>query len=57
MKNAFFHRLIQSGTIDTRKYRYTIRVYADRLEVQRLHLDKLGTVAALTDWETVKVNR
>ena len=59
MKKSFEARVLRDRTVDTRKYRYTVANCHDAsrqwLEIRRLPLEDLGTTAALTDWETVKV--
>lgn len=57
MTTNFEQRVIREGIVDTRKYRYICKDYADRREIKRLPIDDLDTTAALDGWETVKVIR
>lgn len=50
MTKTFETRVKREGIVDTKKYRYCAR---DN-KIVRIELDKLGTTAALADWETVK---
>ena len=58
MTKAFEARIINERSIDTRKYRYIATEEHDLdkqwLEIKRISLNKLDTMAAYTDWETVK---
>lgn len=66
MKKSFEARVLRERVVNTEKYRYTVQecygapdpyTYTQWLEIRRLPLEDLGTTAALTDWETVKVIR
>ena len=50
MTKEFENRVNREGSVDTKNYRYCAR---DN-KIVRIELDKLGTTASLTDWETVK---
>lgn len=50
MKKSFETRVKREGIVDTNNYRYCAR---DN-KIVRIELDKLGTTAALTDWEIVR---
>lgn len=50
MTKTFETRVKREGIVDTKKYRYCAR---DN-KIVRVELDKLGTTAALADWEIVK---
>lgn len=49
MTLRFKCKVVREGIVDTRKYRY---VYRDG-KILRIELQKLDTVAALTDWVEV----
>ena len=55
MTREFKARLMCNGSIDTKKYRYIYRVYADRAEIRRLPIEYLDTTAAIDGWETIEV--
>ena len=55
MTKKFERKIFVEGGADTRKYRYVLRCYADRMEIQRLPIEYLDTTMAYTGWETVKV--
>lgn len=54
MTNAFEKRIIREGIVDTKKYRYIYKVGFDGAEIKRIEITKLGTIAAMNEWETVK---
>ena len=54
---AFIARVIKAGTVDTAKYRYHAKEYADRIEVQRIERIELDTTYAIDGWKTVAVIR
>lgn len=50
----FYRKVIRSGIVDTRKYRYIVTDTDEQQDViKRLPLDSLDTVKALTDWTIV----
>lgn len=55
MTKTFESKVLSRRTVDTRKYRYIVKTFPDRMAIQRIELSKLDTTAALTDWETVKI--
>lgn len=55
MTKKFESKVLYRSSVDTRKYRYVAKKFADHLEIRRIELSKLDTTAALTDWETVKI--
>lgn len=57
MKKNFIEKVIRNGSVDTRNYRYIVKEFSDRLEVQRLPLSSLDTTDAINGWETVHVTK
>lgn len=61
MKQEFIDRIIREGTVDTKKYRYIRKdvtsATTQRLEIQRLPINSLGTTDAVNGWQTVRVIR
>jgi len=59
MTREFTERVLSERVVDTKTYRYAAKECGDDekqwLEIRRIRLEKLGTTAALDDWETVKV--
>ena len=51
MSKKFEQKIMKTGTVDTNKYRYALREFADRMEIVRIELYYLDTTA---EWETVK---
>lgn len=51
MSKKFVQKIMKTGTVDTKKYRYALREFADRMEIIRIELYYLDTTA---EWETVK---
>lgn len=54
MKKEFEKKIDREGTVDTKTYRYTATYHHGSKQIIRIPLSKLGTTAALTDWEVVK---
>lgn len=55
MTKAFENRVKREGTVDTKNYRYRFEKYPDNTAlIKRIAINKLDTMAAYTDWETVK---
>lgn len=52
MSKKFEQKIMKTGTVDTKKYRYTLREFADRMEIVRIELYDLDTT---TEWEIVKI--
>lgn len=51
MTNRFLRRVVSEPIIDTRKYRYTYN--AGNGNIERLPLNKLNTIEAISSWEIV----
>ena len=54
MTKAFEQRIDREGIVDTKNYRYTVTFSNRKKLIVRIPVYKLGTTAALTDWEVVK---
>ena len=54
MNKAFEQRIDREGIVDTKNYRYTITYRDHKKLIVRIPVCKLGTTAAITDWEVVK---
>lgn len=57
MKKQFIDRVLRERIVDTAKYRYIVKEYPDRAEIQRLPITDLDTTASIDGWETVSVIR
>lgn len=57
MNKSFIRKVLTERIVDTKTYRYAVREHADRLDIVRIELCKLGTTAALHDWQVVKIIR
>lgn len=57
MTQKFIDRVLSERTVDTAKYRYIVKDFNDRREIQRLPITDLDTTAAIDGWDTVAVIR
>lgn len=57
ISKKFIDKVIENRTIDTKSYRYIVKEFADRQEVQRLPIHQLDTTSAIDGWETLAVIR
>lgn len=59
MKKTIRERILNGEIVDTKKYRYVLKVCGDHekqwAEIRRLPLDYLNTTAAIDGWEVVEV--
>ena len=55
ISKAVEKRVLWEGDVFTRRYRYCVVQYCDRMEIQRLPVKYLDTTEAINGWETVKV--
>ena len=55
ISKSFEKRVLFEGDVFTRRYRYIVKEYWDRMEIQRLPVKYLDTTEAINGWETVKV--
>lgn len=53
MTKTFKDRVMREMTVDTRKYRYSVKDCGDHAEIQRIPLEYLDTTAVYDGWETV----
>ena len=54
MTKEFIEKVIYWRTVDTKKYRYVAETEASgRVSIKRIEQYKLGTTAAITEWETI----
>lgn len=54
MTKKFEKKIIRERIVDTKNFRYVSEISEDRIEIKRLPIKDLNTVAALNNWETVK---
>ena len=57
MTKAFENKVIREGCVDTHKYRYIYRVFANRAELRRIPIEYLNTTAAIAHRDIIKVYR
>ena len=55
MKNAFIHKILTHGSVDTRKYRYRAVDLGYEIEIRRIPLDCLDRTVAPSAWTVVKI--
>ena len=55
MKKDFENKIIRSGIVDTKKYRYVLRGTINGDVIERIPIEYLDTTMAINGWETVKV--
>lgn len=58
MTVEFEKKVMREGIVDTKKYRYVVKECHDSnsqwAEIRRLPIEKLDTISAAGEWETVK---
>lgn len=59
MNKNIRERILNGSIVDTKKYRYILKVCGDHekqwAEIRRIPLEHLDTTASIGDWETVEV--
>ncbi len=59
MNKNIRERILNGSIVDTKKYRYILKVCGDHekqwAEIRRIPLEYLDTTASIGDWETVEV--
>ncbi len=56
MNKDFYNKVIKNGIVDTKKYRYKLKEYADHANIERIDIKEINTTTVYTDWEVVVEN-